>query len=448
MVNEEEILKDNMKIIELISQGIQLEKILSTIIQCMKKQLPFSQIHVVIMRADPLKNKLIKLASSSLPNHYKKTIHQMKIGPYEGASGSAAFFKKTIIIPDIEGDTRWNKYRNIAHQFGFKASWSMPIVSSAKELLGVFSIYSNENYDPDMNTIHLVERYKQLTAIALELSNSRVNSKYKKHPFQVEKNKQEETITILAQLKRALMNEEFEVYYQPYFSLKANEVGIEALIRWNHPDKGLLPPATFLNVAESTGFIINMEKWVLNRSIYEAKKLQEKENKNLSLSVNISAKQFENRDFPNVVTDTLHMHSFSPEHLTLEITERFLVKQKNIDIMNELKQAGVRISIDDFGTSYSSLQYLKDLPIDELKIDRSFISDIDSNINNRKIVEMIIMLGHQLELTVVGEGVETKNQLQLLKQMKCDRVQGFFFSKPLPLEKFIQNYAKTVGYKR
>jgi len=169
---------------------------------------------------------------------------------------------------------------------------------------------------------------------------------------------------------------------------------------------------------------------------------------NLYLSVNTSARQFESERFPTIITDMLEYYSFQPEHLTLEITERFLIKQSNIEVMNKIKNVGVRISIDDFGTSYSSLQYLKDLPIDELKIDRSFISDIDSNINNRKIVEMIIMLGHQLELTVVGEGVETKNQLQLLKQMKCDRVQGFFFSKPLPLEKFIQKYAKTVGYKR
>ena len=261
-------------------------------------------------------------------------------------------------------------------------------------------------------------------------------------------NKQLDYSTILSQLEDALKKEEFEIYYQPFFGMETKEIGMEALIRWNHPHMGLLSPAAFLEVAEQTGFIIELEEWVIHRSICEAAKLREQGMNNLYLSVNISARQFESERFPTIITDMLEYYSFQPEHLTLEITERFLIKQSNIEVMNKIKNVGVRISIDDFGTSYSSLQYLKDLPIDELKIDRSFISDIDSNINNRKIVEMIIMLGHQLELTVVGEGVETKNQLQLLKQMKCDRVQGFFFSKPLPLEKFIQKYAKTVGYKR
>ena len=215
---------------------------------------------------------------------------------------------------------------------------------------------------------------------------------------------------------------------------------MEALIRWDHPDLGLLPPDSFLEVAETTDLIIEIEKWVLKQSIYEATKLREQGLKDLRLSINISAKQFENERFPNMVGDILKYHSFQPSHLTLEITERFLIKPSNIGIMNEIKDYGIRISIDDFGTSYSSLQYLKDFPIDELKIDRSFISDLDTDLNNRKIVEMIIILGHHLNLTIVGEGVETKTQYQLLKKMKCDRVQGFLFSKPLPLKKFAQKY--------
>lgn len=447
MISDEQMLKDHLKIIQLITQGTQLETVLSTIIISVEKWLELSQIYTVIFRVDHTENKLVKLASSSLPENSKVPVPNMKIRPDEGSSGSAAYFKKPIVVSNIDNDKRWDNYRDIAEQSGFKASWSVPVISSKKDLLGVFTVYYQECYEPDKRTIQMVEGYSRLTAIAIELSNNlSLDSEIKVDSLQNRKNKQIENENTLSQLRRALVREEFEVYYQPYFGIRTNDFGVEALIRWNHPEKGLLPPVAFLDVAEASEFIIELEEWVLNRSIFEAKKLNQKGIHNLYLSVNISARQFENKDFPKLVTDILKKHSFSPEHLTLEITERFPMEQKNLEIMNELKNTGVRISIDDFGTSYSSLQYLRDLPIDELKIDRSFMSDIEWDVDSRKIVEMIIMLAHQLKLTIVAEGVETKGQLQFLKEMNCDRVQGYFFSKPIPLEEIIRKYGDNKLY--
>lgn len=205
-----------------------------------------------------------------------------------------------------------------------------------------------------------------------------------------------------------------------------------------------MSPASFLPIAEETGFILDIEKWVLTQSIYKLKKLHQSGWPELSLSVNISAQQFENTRFPEMVADLLERMSFQPRNLTLEVTERFLIHQDNIDIVNRLRAIGVKLSIDDFGTSYSSLQYLKDLKIDEIKIDRSFISNLEMDITSQKIVKMIIKLGHKLNLNIVAEGVETEQQLQLLKKMKCDSIQGFLFSKPISFNLLKKNFFQQM----
>lgn len=244
----------------------------------------------------------------------------------------------------------------------------------------------------------------------------------------------------LEDLEKALIKEEFILHYQPYFNLENNDIGIEALIRWQHPQYGLLFPADFLGLAEETGFILKLEKWVLNKAIESAKKLKQIGLPLMSVSVNISANQLVLDSFPQVVKQILAQHSFNAKNLTLEITERFLVESASVTALKKLKRKGVRISIDDFGVAYSSLNYLRDLPIDELKIDRSFISNITFDKTNRNIVEVIIDLANKLDLTVVAEGVETKEQLKLLEKMKCSRVQGFYFSKALSFKSFISKY--------
>lgn len=444
-MNNKRLVQDQTKIIHMISSGEQLQKVLHYIISSMENQFQIPMFGSVMLY-DPSEEQLTSLVSASLPDDYAKLIQPMDIGPYEGSCGTAAFFKQTVIVSDIDHDPLWDSYRNQCKQYGFKACWSVPILSPEKELLGTFALYFKKVYESNKEIMNIVKLYTQLASIAIEFSKKINKNKEKPLPYDLEnKIKTTEMPTAdkneLIQLHKALERSEFEVYYQPYFGVKTKDFGMEALIRWNHPNTGLLNPGAFLEVAEKTGFILKMEEWVLTESIQHATNLRNSGLEDLTLSVNISAQQFENQHFPGFVNDVLQRFSYNPANLTLEVTERFLIKEANIDVLNQLKDIGIRISIDDFGTSYSSLQYLKDLNVDELKIDRSFISNMETNLDNQKIVEMIIMLGHQLQLNIVAEGVETKEQLQLLKNMECDQVQGFLFSKPLPLEEFKEKYA-------
>jgi len=249
------------------------------------------------------------------------------------------------------------------------------------------------------------------------------------------------------QIVNALKNEQFELYYQPYVHLVTGQVlGVEALIRWHHPKEGLLLPGQFLPLAETTNVIIDIEKWVLHRALDEIKQLNNLCNMNIKLSINISAIQFEQKTFYNKVMQALNRHQFPTHNLTLEITERFLLDENNIALMEAIRSEGTRISIDDFGTSYASLQYLMKYPIDEIKIDRSFITGIETNKRKLKIVKSLVSLGHDLGLTTIGEGVETVNQYKLLKSTGCKHAQGFLFNKPVPLSELVFLCKRTFSF--
>lgn len=448
IVEDERLVRDQTKIIQLISSGEPLESILEFIVSSMEKHCYPTEMYGSILLFDSDRKQLSGMVSSSLPENYKKAMQPITVGPYEGPCGTAAYLRKPVIVLDIDHDPLWDKYRYIAKQFGFRSCWSTPIISSKSELLGTFALYYKVVHKPDQKTMTMFETYNRLAAIAIEISRS-INKQMQNDGYLIEGKKQRkktgtENVNLLSQLQLALQREEFEVYYQPHVGVKSKELGIEALIRWNHPKLGLLTPSSFLGIAEETGFILEMEKWVLTKSINDVKAFQQKGIIDIGLSVNVSAQQFEMKDFPDMISDLLQRFSFHPGNLTLEVTERFIVRQDNIHVLHKLKECGIRISIDDFGTSYSSLKYLKDLPVDEIKIDRSFISNMEADLNTQKIVEMIILLGHQLDLDIVAEGVETARQFQLLKDMNCDKVQGFLFSKPESLATFDQQYMDKV----
>lgn len=447
MYDDELLMKDYIEIIRLISNGKLNNENALIMIKSLESIFSPYKIHAVIFKLDHNREHFVKLAGSSIPHHHKNIsdIHDKK--KYKFSEKFISYFEEPLFIPNIYEDYRWNEYKEIADTFLFKSSWTIPLESSTNELLGIVTIGFYDFYTPDIVTVKNLNKYSRLISVALELLNSleeKQNGKLTNvgNDSIVSRNEDEITLT---DLKNALKKEQFIIYYQPYFSLKNNEIGVEALIRWNHPEKGLLLPGLFLNIAEKTDFILELEKWVLNQAISDAKTLKAEGFSNINVSVNISANQLNVKSFPDTVHNILKNHSFKPENLTLEITERFLVEPQSVGALKKLKNKGVRISIDDFGTAYSSLHYLKSLPIDELKIDRSFIADITTDKINKNIVEAIIKLGNDLNLTVVAEGVETKEQLNLLKNMKCSRVQGFYFSKPVPLDKFILKY-KNKSY--
>jgi len=267
-------------------------------------------------------------------------------------------------------------------------------------------------------------------------------------------------LQIETDLRRAIANNEFELYYQPIVSLDTiSIIGFEALIRWNHPEQGLVFPNSFIHVAEETGLIIPIGRWVLKQACIDLRRWegQIKSKLPLFMSVNISSKQFLRPSLIDEIKENLDKNGLPPDRLKLEITETALMEDahETIPLIQRLKDFGVQIVIDDFGTGYSSMSYLQQLPIDTLKVDQSFIYRINNaHGENKNIVETIVSLAHKLGLNVVAEGVETAEQHSILSNMKCQLAQGFLFSKPLEKKKMdalikkIEKFSKMNPDKR
>ncbi|MBI2959969.1 MAG: EAL domain-containing protein [Betaproteobacteria bacterium] len=249
-----------------------------------------------------------------------------------------------------------------------------------------------------------------------------------------------ERLALEQSLRQALEREEFTLYYQPKVSLKnGNIVGAEALLRWRHPERGLVLPERFIHLAEETGLIVPIGEWALREACVQNSLWQKEGLHPVTVSVNFSARQFRHDILVKSVSRILAETGLDPSHLEMELTESIIMHDAEAAIatLRELKALGVSLSIDDFGTGYSSLSYLKDLPIDTLKIDRAFVRDItQGQSDDRVLARAIVSLGHSLGLKVIAEGVENKVQLAFLRKHRCDEVQGFYFSKPVPPEEF------------
>ncbi|MEH6353228.1 putative bifunctional diguanylate cyclase/phosphodiesterase [Pseudomonas sp. 3JA] len=245
--------------------------------------------------------------------------------------------------------------------------------------------------------------------------------------------------TIESGLRLGLQRKEFVLHYQPKLDLKSGKVvGVEALVRWNRPDHGLVYPSDFIPVAEDSGLIVPLSQWVLQEACQQACRWQAQGMRPLYLSVNVSAIDFRQRSFVEGIARTLKETGLAPTQLELEITESVLMQ--NVDttvaILKAIKQLGIRLAIDDFGTGYSSLSYLQKFPVDVLKIDQSFVGDLSIDSNDAKLVSTIISLGKSLNLHIIAEGVETLEQLEFLKKHHCEEVQGYYFSKAVEPQAF------------
>jgi diguanylate cyclase (GGDEF)-like protein len=253
-----------------------------------------------------------------------------------------------------------------------------------------------------------------------------------------------------ADLKRAVENQEWEVFYQPIISLPDLKfVGVEALVRWIHPQRGICLPAEFIHVAEETGLILPIGEYVLQKACSQIKSWRESKNPDLWVSVNLSGRQFQDNNLVNAISQILAETGLPGEGLQLEITESVAMKDiaYSIRVLNDLNQLGIQISLDDFGNGYSSLGYLNRFPVKVLKIDRTFIQDIVGNRNNEAICTAIISMGHTLNMEVIAEGVETEKQLIFLESVACNKVQGYLFSRPLPpdeLDKLLSTTRQTL----
>jgi EAL domain-containing protein (putative c-di-GMP-specific phosphodiesterase class I) len=237
-------------------------------------------------------------------------------------------------------------------------------------------------------------------------------------------------------LRRAIGFQEFKVYYQPILSLTDDQItGFEALVRWQHPNRGLLQPDDFISVAEETGLIIPIDWWVLREACQQLHFWQEKYPKDppLTISVNVSSKHFAEQNLVGQIKNILEATSLDPQCLRLEITESVFMdnEEVNSDVFVQLRNLGIQLQIDDFGTGYSSFGYLQHFPIDTIKIDKSFIGNLDSKVTNSEIVRTIVNLAQELKMDAIAEGVETPEQLDQLKEIACDFGQGYYISRPM-----------------
>jgi diguanylate cyclase (GGDEF)-like protein/PAS domain S-box-containing protein len=249
------------------------------------------------------------------------------------------------------------------------------------------------------------------------------------------------------QLRHAIENGELELRYQPQKAIEGGELtGVEALVRWRHPERGLLSPAHFIDVAEETGLVVPLGEWVLKNACREWRAAEISGVPQLKLSVNLSARQFRDPELVDMIQNILDLTGFKPINLELEITETTLMEylEHAIQVLDRLKALGISISIDDFGTGYSSLNYLKRLPIDALKIDQTFIREIPQDKDDMEISAAVIAMAHKLGLKVIAEGVETQEQWEFLKRNLCDIGQGYLVGKPVTAKQFIKQYVRTA----
>ncbi len=250
-----------------------------------------------------------------------------------------------------------------------------------------------------------------------------------------------ENLSLENYLRYAISHDELELFYQPQISTLSKQVsGMEAVLRWNHPERGLIMPDEIIPLAEETGMIVPIGEWILQQACDQASTWQSQGLTDIRLAVNISSRQFNQKSLQRLISRILQSSGLKPEKLELEITESIAMQdsEETENTLLKLKELGVKISLDDFGTGWSSLTYLKKFPIDKMKVDQSFVHNLSTNIYDRAICRALITLSHSLDITVLAEGVENEQQLAWLETEGCDQVQGYYFSKPLPANEFVE----------
>ncbi len=313
-----------------------------------------------------------------------------------------------------------------------KNVFSYPFVLSTKEYFVTVSIgvaFAPKDGKSSSSLIKNVD-----SAMYVAKANGKNTHAYFDYSFN---QKLTEKIETQSELRKALERDEFVLFYQAQMDLDTKKVvGFEALIRWNHPTRGLVFPDEFIYLAEETGLIVPIGKWVLRTACQQLKQWAE-EFPEITMAVNLSSRQFKDRDIVKIVCDIIEETGINPKKLELEITETIALDdiEYTIATIHELKKIGVEFSLDDFGTGYSSMNYLKRLPVSNLKIDKSFLNTVMEDTCDQKIIQTIITLARNLDLYVIAEGVESFDQESFLKEANCDKAQGFLYSKPVPKDK-------------
>jgi diguanylate cyclase (GGDEF)-like protein/PAS domain S-box-containing protein len=340
-----------------------------------------------------------------------------------------------IIYPGLNHKEEWiSVCKQIQHQINEPMQVKHLLLNVSATIGG--SLYPNHGKDGD-------DLLKQANIALMEAQQQQV-------PFQMYQPTMEgkalDRLVLENHLHHALQKNELQLVYQPQVDIVTGQIqGLEALLRWHHPSYGSISPAQFIPIAESTGLIIPIGEWVLRTACRQLKEWHDNGLSSLHIAVNLSSRQFYSQDLIETVHSILKETGISPEFLELEITESMMMNMEHASkTLKDLKQLGCKIAIDDFGTGYSSLNYLKHLPIDRLKIDRSFIRDLAENEQDDTIVSTIISMAQHLQLDVIAEGVETPEQKRILREKQCTHVQGYLYSPPITPENFLQQWDQLL----
>lgn len=364
-------------------------------------------------------DELLKFLGSKLRNYIREEDTVARFGGDE----FLIFFSNVSHIDEI---TTFAK--------GIPKLFSQPFVYEGQDLfvtasIGI-SLYPHDGIDPETLIKH--------ADTAMYLAKEKGGNTYQLYHSEMN-HRSLEKLSLEISLRKAIEREEISVYYQPLVKLESGRIfGMEALVRWSHPERGTIPPGQFIPIAEETGLIVPIGNWVLEQACLQNKIWIEQGFGPLCVSVNISVIQFQQPGFVQFISETIRKIGLDPSLLCLEITENVAMKNVSyiIETMAKLKRLGVQISIDDFGTGYSSLSYLKRFHVNTLKIDQSFIKDLANDDDNAAIVTALIAMSQQLKIRSLAEGVETEEQLNFLRQQGCNEIQGYVFSRPLPTSEF------------
>ena len=311
------------------------------------------------------------------------------------------------------------------------------ILSTTKEPINIngINIEIKVNFGISMYLNDGIELTELLTKANKAMISARKHHVNYQFYDQSQKNLHNQQFIRRLEIEMAIKKNEFEIYYQPIINLNSQEIeGLEALIRWNHPKEGLIPPNKFISLAEQTGLIIEMGEWIFKQVCKDMAKW-EKQGSTTNISVNVSMKQFNDKNLVKKIKTILTDSKIDPKLITVELTESVVIQEINDAVLklNELKNIGVNIAIDDFGTGYSSLGYIVEFPIDRIKIDRSFVNLIEKNKKVEALVSAIITMGEKMGIDIVAEGIETTSQLEFLQELQCKIGQGYLFDKPMTL---------------
>ena len=385
------------------------------------------------------KNKYHLIAIIDIKQFHKiNEIYSHKIGDkilFEFANFLRETFKDALLAK-LGSDDFLIGYINLSQKQIEKLSQKLIEKVNSKKEFKINNEIINISYRIAINSFHHTFVLKALKEADIALNKAKKENKDVYFYVESIGNEVLEKFNLKEEIDRAIKNNEFVPFYQMQYHSKKGVYGAEALVRWNHPTKGVLSPFKFLPVAEESEQIVEIGHIMLEKSISELAKWQQ-ENKKWKMSVNVHIKQF-NMYLIEEVKNLIEKYQIDPEYLTIEILENFFFKntEENMKIFLELKKLGISIAIDDFGTGFSSYQYIKNLPIDEIKIDQNFVFDMFENKKNIAIIKSIIFLAKELEIELIAEGVESEKHFKTLEELGCEIFQGYYFSKPLPIDEF------------